>query len=333
MSSAGLLGVPSGFLLGTYLVDRFGQAMLAGSGGTIAAHFTPDLIAIGAAAGIVCGVLAMAGPAVRLVREGPLASMASAGGVQRARRIPIVAAARRGGDDGGRRRVLKIFARGSLPLDVGVNAMTLGMFGVGLVTIWIAPRGAGLLTELLTVARSDVGRLLSADVRRYALLFALSAGLLADGTSLAIAAHSMQLLGTEQIAAEKADRLPDALLIATPIGTRSAGQPARRRHIRTRDRRGRRAQRVFALAVDDLVRVVVAPCHRGDAGRLVQPSAVSADRCARHFLAGFAGRGHRSERDRRQPARRCRGRHRRAAHRRWAEALSGGWDLSSTDGQ
>ncbi len=49
----GLLGVPSGFLLGTYLVDRFGQSMLAGSGGTIAAHFTPSLIVIGAAAGTV----------------------------------------------------------------------------------------------------------------------------------------------------------------------------------------------------------------------------------------------------------------------------------------
>src|SRR6185295_16200294 len=84
----GLLGVPGGFLLGTYLVDRFGQAMLAGSGGTISAHFTSNLIAIGAAAGIVCGILAMIGPSLRLVREGPLASMASVGGVQRARRIP-----------------------------------------------------------------------------------------------------------------------------------------------------------------------------------------------------------------------------------------------------
>ena len=83
------MGVPSGFLLGTYLVDRFGRSMLAGSGGTIAAHFTPSLIVIGAAAGIVCGVLAMIGPAARLVRDGPLASMASVGGVQRARTIPM----------------------------------------------------------------------------------------------------------------------------------------------------------------------------------------------------------------------------------------------------
>ena len=74
----GLSGVPSGFLLGKYLVDRFGRSMLAGSGGSIAAHFTPSLIVIGAAAGIVCGILAMFGPAARLVRDGPLASMASA---------------------------------------------------------------------------------------------------------------------------------------------------------------------------------------------------------------------------------------------------------------
>ena len=85
----GLLGVPSGFLFGTYLVDRFGRSMLAGSGGTITAHFTPNLIGIGAAAGIVCGIIAMIGPAARLLRDGPLASMASVGGVQRARKIPM----------------------------------------------------------------------------------------------------------------------------------------------------------------------------------------------------------------------------------------------------
>jgi putative ABC transport system permease protein len=83
-----------------------------------------------------------------------------------------------------------------------------------LVTAWIAPRGAGLLIELLTKARPAVGRLLGADFRRYTLLFAFSAALLAESTSLAIGSYSMQLLGTEQVAAQKADRLPAALLIA-----------------------------------------------------------------------------------------------------------------------
>jgi putative ABC transport system permease protein len=210
----GLLGVPSGLLLGTYLVDRFGQSMLAGSGGTIAAHFTPGLIVIGAAAGTVSGVLAMIGPAVRLVREGPLSTMACVGGVQRVRRIPmwplvagvtmLVCAV----------VVLKIFERGSLPLDVGINGMSVGQSGVALVTLWIAPRGAVLLIGFLTVARPDVGRMLRADVQRYALLFGMSAAVLAAGTSLAIGSQSMQLLGTKQVAAQKADRLPDALLIA-----------------------------------------------------------------------------------------------------------------------
>jgi putative ABC transport system permease protein len=211
----GLLGVPSGFLLGRHLVDRFGQAMLAGSGATLTAHFSPALIVIGAVAGILCGVLAMAGPAVRLVREGPLSSMASAGGVQHARRIPTWSLLTGAAMMAGAFVMCKFVARGSLPIDVATNGMTLGMFGLGLVTMWGAPRGAGLLAELLTVARSDVGRLLNADIRRYTLLFALSAGVLAVGASLAIAAHSIQLLGARQIAAEKPDRLPDALLIAS----------------------------------------------------------------------------------------------------------------------
>ena len=210
----GLLAVPSGFLLGTYLVDRFGRSMLAGSGGTIGAHFASSLIAIGAATGMTCGVLAMIGPAVRLIRDGPLASMASFGGVQRARTIPVWPLVVGVGLLAGAVVVLRIFGRGSLPLDMGSTAMTVGLFGVALVTVWIAPRGAGLLIELLTVVRPDVGRLLGADVRRYALLFAISAAVLALGASLAIGSQSMQLLGTRQVAAQKADRLPAALVVA-----------------------------------------------------------------------------------------------------------------------
>jgi putative ABC transport system permease protein len=210
----GLLALPSGFLLGTYLVDRFGRSMLAGSGGTIAAHFTPSLIVIAVASGIACGMLAMVGPAVRLVREGPLASMASVGGVQRSRTIPMWPLVVGVGLLTGSVVVLKIFGRGSLPLDMGSNGMTVGLFGVALVTVWVAPRGAPTLIKLLSIARPDVGRLLSADVQRYTLLFAISAAVLALGTSLAIGSQSMQLLGTRQVAAQKADRLPTALLIA-----------------------------------------------------------------------------------------------------------------------
>ncbi len=210
----GLLSVPSGFLLGEYLVDKFGRSMLAGSGGSIAAHFTPSLIVIGGAAGIVCGVLAMFGPAARLVRDGPLASMASIGGVQRARKIPmwplIVGAGLLAAAVG----LLEIFERGSLPLSMGINGLTVALCGVVLVTVWLAPRAAGLSSELLTNVRPAVGRLLGADIKRYTLLFGLSAALLAESTSLAIGSNSMQLLGTEQIAAQKADRLPAALLIS-----------------------------------------------------------------------------------------------------------------------
>jgi putative ABC transport system permease protein len=209
----GLVGVPPGFLLGTYLVDRFGQSMLAGSGATIAAHFTPSLIVIGAVAGAVSGILAMVGPALRLFREGPLASMASVGGVQRARAIPMWPLVVGAGALAAAPVVLKIFEHGSLPLNVGIYGMTVGLCGVVLVTAWIAPRGAGLAITLLTIARPAAGRLLGADVQRYAVWFALSAALLAQGASSAISSHSMQLLGTTQIAEEKADRLRASLLI------------------------------------------------------------------------------------------------------------------------
>mgnify|MGYP001576538825 CR=1 FL=1 len=210
----GLLGVPSGFALGTYLVDRFGRAMLAGSGGTVTAHFSPSLIAAGAAAGLICGIVAMVGPALRLLRDGPLASMASAGGVSHARTVPAWPLFAGAVMVAGSVVLLKVFQRGSLPLEMGINGLTLGLFGVAFLTVWLAPRGAGRLIDLLTVARPDIGRLLRADVRRYPLLFALSAAILAAGSSLAIGAQSMQLLATKQVAAQKADRLPTALLIA-----------------------------------------------------------------------------------------------------------------------
>jgi putative ABC transport system permease protein len=140
--------------------------------------------------------------------------MASVGGMQRARTIPmwplVVGAVMLTASV----IVLKIFERGSLPLNVGINGMSVGLCGVILVAAWIAPRGAGLSIGLLTVARPAVGRLLGADFRRYIIMFALSAALLAEGTSFAIGSHSMQLLGARQIAEQKADRLPAALLIA-----------------------------------------------------------------------------------------------------------------------
>ena len=139
----------------------------------------------------------MIGPATRLVRDGPLASMASVGGVQRARKIPVwplfvgvVLLA-------GAVVVIEDFrARVAAAEDGHQRNLTVAMCGVALVTVWFAPRGAGVLIELLTVARPDVGRLLRADVRRYALLFAFSAAVLAVRASLAISSQSMQLLGT-----------------------------------------------------------------------------------------------------------------------------------------
>lgn len=210
----GLLAVPGGFLLGMYLVDSFGRSLLVGSGAAITAHFTPGLLGIGAVIGILCGLLATAGPAIRLIRDGPLASMESVAGVTRGRRIglwPLIV--------GvvlvvGSVVVLGIFGRGSLELGMGSNGMTLGLFGVAFVSAWAAPRAARPLIGLLTRVRPDIGRLLGAEIRRYVVLFALSVAVLTLGASLAIGSQSMQVLGTSQVAAQKGDLLPTSLLIA-----------------------------------------------------------------------------------------------------------------------
>ena len=108
----GLVGVPPRFLLGTYLVDRFGQSMLAGSGGTIAAHFTPSLIVIGAGRG---GRLGNPRDDRACPQVGPRGTVGVDGEHRRgaARQDdPDVAAGRRGGRDGGRgRRVEDLRAR------------------------------------------------------------------------------------------------------------------------------------------------------------------------------------------------------------------------------
>lgn len=210
----GLMGLPLGFALGQYLVDRFGRSMLAGSGGTVAAHFHPELVAVAALAGIGCGVLAMMGPAIRLAREGPLSLMTGSGGAQRARTarpwtliagvVALVAAA----------VLITFFGTGSLPLTMGSNAMTIGLIGTALVTAFFAPRAAERLANALGVVHASVSRLLSADIRRYAVLFALSAAVLALGASLAVGSQTMQVLGTAQVAAEKPTLLPNTTLVS-----------------------------------------------------------------------------------------------------------------------
>lgn len=154
------------------------------------------------------------GPAVRLVRDGPLTSMASFGGVQHIRTIswwPLgIGLALLIGSV----VLLTVFRQGSLTLDAGSDGTTVGLLGVAFATVSIAPRAAALLIRSLTAARPDIGRLLGADVRRYGVLFAISAAVLALGASLAIGSQSMQMLGTGQVAGQKAALLPNTLVIS-----------------------------------------------------------------------------------------------------------------------
>lgn len=210
----GLLAVPTGFAFGSFLIDYFGRSLLAGSGGVITNAWRLDLLALGVGAGILCGVLAIFWPAWRLVRDGPLRSMSAFGVVRHARRVSlwplvigVIAII-------GAVVLLREFNAGRLPLTVGSSALFLGLFGLMAFMVWVSAPAAGLLIRSIESRRPDIGRLVRADVERYAVLFATTVAVLTVGTSLAVGSQSVQLLSADQVAAQKAQRFPDALVIA-----------------------------------------------------------------------------------------------------------------------
>ena len=174
----------------------------------------------------------MIGPAARLVRDGPLASMASVGGVQRARTVPMwplmvgvgLLAVRRRGVEGLRARVAAA-ERGHQRLDVGVVR---GGVGDGVDRpAWCRP-----LVALLTLARPD--RRASAGGRHSPLHTAVR---ILRGVSRRehqphhrLVHHATARHGADRRAEGRplAERLVDLL----PIGARSEGRPDFRRHVR-----------------------------------------------------------------------------------------------------
>ena len=111
--------------------------------------------------------------------------------------------------------VMKIFERGSLPLNVGINGMTVGVVrgGVGdgvdrpawrRVVDRVADRSRAPTSGVCWAPMFGATRCCSPSPPRCS----------RESASLAIGSQSMQLLGTKQVAAQKADRLPAALLIA-----------------------------------------------------------------------------------------------------------------------
>lgn len=210
----GTLAVPAGFQLGTFLVHRFGLAMLDGSGASVRATFDPSLILVGVAAGAACGMLAMVGPAWRMLREGPLALMSSFGSESRSRGVPwwvpltglaVLAAST---------WLVVRFGRGEASMDTGSTALTTALVGYLGVVVWLLPIVAAGASRLLAAAWPAVGRLLTADLRRYAVSIATTAGVLAVGATLALGSQTMQHLAAEQVAGQHAARLPTSLVVS-----------------------------------------------------------------------------------------------------------------------
>ena len=319
----GLLGVPSGFLLGTYLVDR----VRAIDVGRVRGHHRGALHAEPGRDRSGCGDR-MRNP--RDDRAGPQAGPRRAAGVDGERRRrparqddPDVAAVRRGRDARGRdRRVEDIRARVAAAGHWYLRNFRLAArSGVG----HGMGRPACCRGDRRVTDRRASGRRASAACRCPALHAAVRA--LGRGTrggnqhGHRLAEHATAR--HQRCCGAKGRPTAHRVVDLRPIGPRSARRPHFRRHVQPGDRGGRRAQRVVALAVDHLIGTVDARRHRHDTGGLVQPSAVSADRRPRRDVAGSAGRGNRPERGGRRPARSRRGRHRRTGRPSTGRSVTG----------
>ena len=271
----------------------------------------------------------MFGPAARLVRDGPLASMASAGGVQRARKIPVWPLIVGAGLLAAAVVLLKVFERGSLPLSMGINGLTVALCGVVLVTVWIAPRAAGLSSELLTNVRPAVGRLLGADIRRYTLLFA-SVGRTArrehqPGDRLvqhATARHRADCRSRKRTGCRGALVISAQSVLDQRDGRIS--DPTFELVTGAADGRSVSSRWQSTISSGTLSRQVVGVTPGDWYSQAVYEPTDADDRFWQGLQDGEVG----LIRDRRQPARRSRGRHRRIAHRRRA-ASGTGWPESS----
>ena len=191
----GALAVVPGYLLGAFLLHSYGDSLLAGTGARLDAAFDPAVVGTGLAAGITAGLLAVAVPALGVLRAGPLAAMGGVTVTPPGRRLPLwlvpagVAVAAAGLLTAAR------FGEGRAPQMAGTLSLSTGMFGIVLVAFAIVPPGASALAGLAGRFWPAVGRLVRADVDRLPLWIAATAATLAIGVGFAAGFSSLGTLG------------------------------------------------------------------------------------------------------------------------------------------
>ena len=228
----GLLGVPSGFLLGQYLVDSFGRSMLAG----LRWQHRSALHARLDRGRSSRGDRLRSPRDVRACRQvDPRRAVGFDGEHRRSsarQDDPHVAAGRWGQVLLAAAVVLlKIFERGSLPLSMGINGLTVALCGVVLVTVWIAPRAAGLSSR--SADESSARRRAPAGRRCAALHAAVRTVRRATGREHQSGHRldSMQLLGTDTDCGAEGRPTARRLVDQRAVGARSARRPDIRRHV------------------------------------------------------------------------------------------------------
>lgn len=201
----GLVALVPGYMVGVWLTHTVGTSILRGTGAELDASWQWWIVPVGLGAGIACGVVAAALPAVRLLREGSLMAIREQAGilpVYDAPRWPIAG-------------VLLVpvaavfawaFGNGKAGLAVGLAAIGVGAAGLLMFAFGVTPIALRLLTRWSKVAGA-AGRLTAADVSRDPIRMAAVVTTLALGVMVVLTTTNVNSIAASTLSTNVADEV------------------------------------------------------------------------------------------------------------------------------
>lgn len=212
--AGGVLAVPGGYLLGRFLVDLFGDALLRGTGVELAPSLTAADVGVAVGGGLVAGLLAVTPAAISIVRAGPLASAGGVTGAARIRPIRFWPVAVGLVSVAAGAWVMWAFGRGELPAPAAMTGLGLGFLGLLGAAVPLIPRVSAWLAKLTGRVRPLEGLLAWSDTRRFPRLLAATVATLAAAAALAGSFASIAVLAARSAATGAAQVLGSDFVVS-----------------------------------------------------------------------------------------------------------------------
>lgn len=212
--AGGILAVPGGYLLGRFLVQLFGDALLRGTGIELAPHLSAADVGVAVAGGLVAGLLAVTPAAIGIIRAGPLASAGAVTGAARIRPIRLWPIAAGLASAAAGAWVMRAFGRGELPAAAAMTGLGLGFLGLLGAAVPLIPRASAAIAKLAGAFRPLEGLLVWSDTQRFPRLLAATVATLAAAAALAGSFASIATLAADSAATAATVVLGDDLVVS-----------------------------------------------------------------------------------------------------------------------